>query len=143
MGLEVPVRLESIEQYIIQKHNGFRFLELSEIQALDDLAGYIVQDIEDAWPVDTSTSRDAFRFELMTGGMVGFTIFNDVDYVEFIVEPGSASVANGGTPIIDIIIPQVIGENRELLLGAMRDAVDLAEAAYVAPAAPRGRRRVR
>jgi hypothetical protein len=142
MGLEVPVRLESIEQYIIQKHNGFRFLELSEIQALDDLAGYIVADIEDAWPVDTSTSRDAFRFELMTGGMVGFTIFNDVDYVEFIVEPGSASVANGGTPIIDVIIPQVIGENRELLLGAMRDAVDLAEAAYVAPVA-RGRRRVR
>jgi len=75
--------------------------------------------------------------------MVGFTIFNDVDYVEFIVEKGSASVENGGTPIIDIIIPQVIGENRELLLGAMRDAVDLAEAAYVAPAAPRGRRRVR
>ena len=143
MGLEVPVRLESIEQYIIQKHNGFRYMELSEIQALDDLAGYIVQDIEDAWSVDTSTSRDAFRFELMTGGMVGFTILNDVDYVEYIVEPGSASVANGGTPIIDIIIPQVIGENRELLLGAMRNAVDLAEAAYVAPAAPRGRRRVR
>jgi len=143
MGLEVPVRLESIEQYINTQHKSFRFLELSEIQALDDLASYVVAEIEDAWPVDTSTSRDAFRFELMTGGQVGFTIFNDVDYVEYIVEPGSKSVENGGTPIIDIIIPRVIRDNKEMILGAMRTAVDLAEAAYVAPAAPRGRRRVR
>ena len=143
MALEVPVRLESIETYILQKHRGFRYLELSEIQELDQLAELIVSDIEEAWPVDTSTSRDAFRYELMTGGEVGFTIFNDVDYVEYIVEPGSKSVENGGTPIIDIIIPQVIAANRELLLAKMRTAVDIAEAAYVAPVEPRGRRRVR
>jgi hypothetical protein len=144
MGLEVPVRLESIEQYIIQKHRGFRYLELSEIQELDQLAELIVADIEEAWPVDTSTSRDAFRYELMTGGQVGFTIYNDVDYVEYIVEKGSASVENGGTPIIDIIIPQVISDNRELLLAQMRTAVDIAEAAYVEPTpGPTRRRRVR
>lgn len=143
MALEVPVRLESIETYILQKHRSFRYLELSEIQELDQLAELIVSDIEEAWPVDTSTSRDAFRYELMTGGEVGFTIYNDVDYVEYIVEPGSKSVENGGTPIIDIIIPKVIAANRELLLAQMRTAVDIAEAAYVAPAAPRGRRRVR
>ena len=144
MALEVPVRLESIEQYIKQKPRGFRYLELSEIQELDQLAELIVADIEEAWPVDTSTSRDAFRYELMTGGQVGFTIFNDVDYVEYIVEPGSRSVENGGTPIIDIIIPQVINDNRELLLAKMRTAVDIAEAAYVEPTpGPTRRRRVR
>jgi len=144
MGLEVPVRLESIEQYVIQKHNGFRYLELSEIQALDQLAELIVGDIEEAWPVDTSTSRDAFRYELMTGGNIGFTIYNDVDYVEYIVPKGSPSVENGGTPIIDIIIPQVISDNRELLLASMRTAVDIAEAAYVEPTpGPTRRRRVR
>lgn len=142
MGLEVPVRLESIEQYVIQKHRGFRYLELSEIQALDQLAELIVGDIEEAWPVDTSTSRDAFRYELMTGGNIGFTIYNDVDYVEYIVPKGSPSVENGGTPIIDTIIPQVISDNRELLLASMRTAVDIAEAAYTAPA-PARRRRVR
>jgi hypothetical protein len=142
MGLRVPVRLESIEQYIRDKHQSFRYLELSEIQELDQLAELIVSDIEEAWPVDTSTSRDAFRYELMTGGEVGFTIFNDVDYVEFIVEKGSHSVENGGTPIIDIIIPKVIANNRELLLARMRTAVDIAEAAYTAPA-PARRRRVR
>jgi hypothetical protein len=142
MGLEVPVRLESIEQYVIQKHRGFRYLELSEIQALDQLAELIVGDIEEAWPVDTSTSRDAFRYELMTGGNIGFTIYNDVDYVEYIVPKGSPSVENGGTPIIDTIIPQVISDNRELLLAQMRTAVDIAEAAYTAPA-PARRRRVR
>ena len=144
MGLEVPVRLESIEQYVIQKHNGFRYLELSEIQALDQLAELIVGDIEEAWPVDTSTSRDAFRYELMTGGNIGFTIYNDVDYVEYIVPKGSPSVENGGTPIIDTIIPQVISDNRELLLAQMRTAVDIAEAAYVEPTpGPTRRRRVR
>ena len=103
-----------------------------------------MSDIEEAWPVDTSTSRDAFRFELMTGGEVGFTIYNDVDYVEYIVEPGSKSVENGGTPIIDIIIPKVIAANRELLLARMRTAVDIAEAAYVEPTpGPTRRRRVR
>lgn len=142
MGLEVPVRLESIEQYVIQKHRGFRYLELSEIQALDQLAELIVGDIEEAWPVDTSTSRDAFRYELMTGGNIGFTIYNDVDYVEYIVPKGSPSVENGGTPIIDTIIPQVISDNRELLLASMRTAVDIAEASYTAPA-PARRRRVR
>lgn len=142
MGLEVPVRLESIEQYVIQKHRGFRYLELSEIQALDQLAELIVGDIEEAWPVDTSTSRDAFRYELMTGGNIGFTIYNDVDYVEYIVPKGSPSVENGGTPIIDTIIPQVISDNRELLLASMRTAVDIAEAAYTVPA-PARRRRVR
>lgn len=142
MGLEVPVRLESIEQYVIQKHKGFRYLELSEIQALDQLAELIVGDIEEAWPVDTSTSRDAFRYELMTGGNIGFTIYNDVDYVEYIVPKGSPSVENGGTPIIDTIIPQVISDNRELLLASMRTAVDIAEAAYTVPA-PARRRRVR
>lgn len=144
MALEVPVRLESIETYILQKHRTFRYLELSEIQELDQLAELIVADIEEAWPVDTSTSRDAFRYELMTGGEVGFTIYNDVDYVEYIVEPGSKSVENGGTPIIDIIIPKVIAANRELLLAQMRTAVDIAEAAYVEPTpGPTRRRRVR
>lgn len=133
MGLKIPIRLESIEQYILEKHKTFRYLELSEIQALDDLAELIVGDIEEAWPVDTSTSRDAFRYELMTGGQVGFTIYNDVDYVEYIVEPGSHSVENGGTPIIDIIIPRIIAGNKEMLLASMRTAVDIAEYSYTPP----------
>lgn len=143
MGLEIPVRLQSIEQYIIQKHNGFRYLELNEIQTLDQWAGDIVQTIEDEWPVDTSTSRDAFSYTLMEGGEVGFTILNDVDYVEYIHRKGTPSIAEGGTPLYAELIPQVIQQYKEGMLQALRDAVDVSEAAFQSQAQPttkRGRR---
>ena len=143
MGLEIPVRLQSIEQYIIQKHNGFRYLELNEIQTLDQWAGDIVQTIEDEWPVDTSTSRDAFSYTLMEGGEVGFTILNDVDYVEYIHRKGTPSIAEGGTPLYAELIPQVIQQYKEGMLQALRDAVDVSEAAFQAQAQPTTKRRPR
>ena len=143
MGLEIPVRLQSIEQYIIQKHNGFRYLELNEIQTLDQWAGDIVQTIEDEWPVDTSTSRDAFSYTLMEGGEVGFTILNDVDYVEYIHRKGTPSIAEGGTPLYAELIPQVIQQYKEGMLQALRDAVDVSEAAFQTQAQPTTKRRPR
>lgn len=143
MGLEIPVRLQSIEQYIIQKHNGFRYLELNEIQTLDQWAGDIVQTIEDEWPVDTSTSRDAFSYTLMEGGEVGFTILNDVDYVEYIHRKGTPSIAEGGTPLYAELIPQVIQQYKEGMLQALRDAVDVSEAAFQSQAQPTTKRRPR
>lgn len=143
MGLEIPVRLQSIEQYIIQKHNGFRYLELNEIQTLDQWAGDIVQTIEDEWPVDTSTSRDAFSYTLMEVGEVGFTILNDVDYVEYIHRKGTPSIAEGGTPLYAELIPQVIQQYKEGMLQALRDAVDVSEAAFQAQAQPTTKRRPR
>lgn len=140
MGLEIPVRLQSIEQYIIQQHHGFRYLELNEIQTLDQWAGDIVQTIEDEWPVDTSTSRDAFSYTLMEGGDVGFTILNDVDYVEYIHRKGTPSIAEGGTPLYAELIPQVIQQYKEGMLQALRDAVDVSEAALLAQAQPMKRR---
>jgi hypothetical protein len=143
MGLEIPVRLQSIEAYIIAQHYGFRYLELNEIQTLDQWAGDIVQTIEDEWPVDTSTSRDAFSYTLMESGEVGFTILNDVDYVEYIHRKGTPSIAEGGTPLYAELIPQVIAQYREGMLQAMRDAVDVSEAALQAQPAPKPKRGTR
>ena len=143
MGLEIPVRLQSIEAYIIAQHHGFRYLELNEIQTLDQWAGDIVQTIEDEWPVDTSTSRDALSYTLMEGGEVGFTILNDVDYVEYIHRKGTPSIAEGGTPLYAELIPQVIAQYRDGMLQAMRDAVDVSEAALQAQPAPKPKRGTR
>ena len=79
MGIEWPVRLDSIDRYRLSQHGGFRFLELEELQVLDRYASELLNEIEDAWPVDTSTSRDAFSYTLLSDGTTGFTIQNDVD----------------------------------------------------------------
>ena len=125
MGVSIPVHLQSIEAYIRQKHGSARHMSLLEIQTLDAWATGIVTEIEQRWPVDTSTSRDAFMFTIMHGGDVGFTIENDCDYVEFIHEKGTSPE----DLCIDTIIPEVINENSQGMLSAMRDAVDATEEA--------------
>lgn len=138
----MPVRLQSIETYIVSRHGSFRHLELSELQVLDRWAGDIVAEIEDAWPVDTSTSRDAFMYTIMSGGEVGFTIQNDVDYVEYITFAGDATVRDGGSPLIDTLIPNIVHASAPQLLQDLRTAVDAAELTLVpvAPRRPRGSR---
>jgi len=147
MGFTVPINLTSIDAYINEKHHGYRHLELSELQVLDAYVSDILNQIEDAWPVDTSTSRDAFSYSISDDGSAGFTIHNDCDYAEYIVEPGSHNVENGGTPIVDIIIPQYVSRSNPTvvdMLQALRDAVDDTERRLATVPAParktRGRR---
>ena len=147
MGLEWPVRLDTIDTYRLGVHGVFRWLELEELQVLDRYASALVNEIEEAWPVDTSTSRDAFSYTILNDGTTGFTILNDCDYVEFIVQPGDHNVDNGGTPVMDIIIPQVLSKSNQTvsdMLDAMRTVTDTVErrlAATPAPARkPRGKR---
>lgn len=130
MGLSLNIQLDSIRNYINEQHQGFRYLALSEIQTLDRWATTIVDQIIEAWPVDTSTSRDSFGFTINSDETVGFTITNDVDYVEFIVAKGDHSVENGGTPIIDIIPERVFDANKPGMLQDLRDAVDETERTY-------------
>lgn len=145
MGFTVPINLTSIDAYIDEKHHGYRHLALNEIQVLDAYVNDILNQIEDAWPVDTSTSRDSFSYTLSDDGSVGFTLINDCDYAEWIVEPGSHNVENGGTPVVDIIIPQYVSTSNPTvvnMLEALRDAVDETERQLAAVPArkPRGRR---
>lgn len=126
MGLEYPVELRSIESYVSQKHGSLRFIALNEIDVLDQWAGDIVDQIEREWPVDTSTSRDAFSYVL---NQFGFTILNNCDYVEYITRAGETTVRDGGAPLYETLIPDVIDQYVPGLLAAMRDAVDATEAA--------------
>ena len=144
MGIEWPVRLDSIDRYRLTQHGGFRFLELEELQVLDRYASEILNEIEDAWPVDTSTSRDAFSYTLLSDGTTGFTIQNDVDYVEYITEAGTTPVRDGGAPLYETLIPQIVsGGNPTVtaMLDAMRVVTDSVEARLSStPAAARARR---
>lgn len=141
MGFSMEVELASIASYIVSRHGKFRYLELNEIQTLDQWAGDIVEKIEEEWPVDTSTSRDAFSYTLMTGGRVGFTITNDVDYVQYIHAAGTGPES----ALVDTLIPEIVQDYTSGLLVAMRAAVEVAELVLAARAPaparrPRGRR---
>jgi hypothetical protein len=129
MGLTYPVRLRSIDQYIIARNGRARDLSLTEIDVLDYFAGEIVGAIEDEWPVDTSTSRDAFAFTLdVQIGAVGFVIENDIDYVQYIHRSGETAV------LWAYLIPEIIQAYAPQMLAAMRRAVDVTQAALVAQA---------
>jgi len=150
MGIEWPVRLDSIDRYRLAQHGGFRFLELEELQVLDRYASEILNEIEDAWPVATATARDALSYTLFSDGTTGFTIQNDVDYVEFITEARTTTVRDGGAPLYETLIPQIVsGGNPTVtaMLDAMRTVTDSVEArlsstpaAAARPRRPRGNR---
>jgi hypothetical protein len=144
MGFEYPVRLDSIDVYRSTRHGSFRFLELEELQVLDRYAAEILNEIEDAWPVDTSTSRDSFSYTLLGDGTTGFTIQNDCDYAEYITEADTTTVRDGGTPLFDTLIPKIVSKGNPTvvaMLDAMRTVTDSVEARLAStPAAARPRR---
>lgn len=137
MGLEYPVRLRSIEAYIVAKHGSAREMSIGEIETLDEWADTIVNTIEEEWPVDTSTSRDAFAYTLDDDG-VGFTIENDTDYVQYIHRAGTPAEP----PLYETLIPEVIGRHGGPMLAAMRAAVDATEAEFAKATTKAARKRV-
>lgn len=105
MGFEYPVRFRSIEQVVRRLHGSDRSLSVAEIRILADGADEILAEIVDAWPVDTSTSRDAFEVDLSTRpGDYGFTISNDADYGEYIHLKGTPA----DPPLWETLIPSVV-----------------------------------
>jgi len=80
-----PVLLQSIATYLLQSHGKPRSLTAKEVGILRDYADLIVEDIQDAWPVDTGTSRDAWGYELHVHyPQIGFDLENDADHVTFV-----------------------------------------------------------
>jgi len=125
MAIRVPVRLASIEAYIVQRHGSARQLSLMERRVLRGFADQIVLDIQEVWPIDTGLSQSAFESVMHSQvGSIGFDIFNDVDYVEFVHRAGDASK----TPLWTTVIPAIIQGYGPRLVAAMKRAIDRTEA---------------
>ena len=135
-GIEVPVELSSVSAYLLNRHGSRRELSVRELDVLDAFATDIVNDIADRWPVDTSTSRDAFTFTI-DGEGIGFTIENDADYAEWIHRAGEPA----DPPLWETLIPEVFESYRGDLVAAMKAAIDETEA-ELAAAKPKDRRKV-
>lgn len=140
MGIRVPIRLTSVEKYIEQQHGEFRQLTLEERRILRRYAEYIVERVQQAWPVDTGRSRDGFTAVIEASKKpVQIVITNDVYYVQW--------VHYAGTPADDVLwrtlLPNVIKEVRDNLLAEIRAEVDRTEARLAAGRPTRTRGLVR
>lgn len=121
-GVEQEIRLASIERYIVAAHGSARELSVDEIDVLDSYAGEVVREIADRWPVDTSTSRDMWTY-YVDGDTIGFTVSNDVDYVEYVHYAGESAEP----PLWETLIPEVWAEVGPRAVSAMQQAVDETE----------------
>ena len=129
MAISVPVRLKSIERYVLQVHGEARELTAAEDMVLFDHVERIVHEIDRGWPVDTSTSRDAFSFETVgRADWIGFIIENPVPYAEY--------VHLAGTPpepeLWRTLIPAEVDAELPALTKDLRAAIDETEAEIAA-----------
>lgn len=103
-ALTIPIRLQSIDLLILAERGSPRSLTAAETATLRDYVDLIVEYIEDAWPVDTGTSRDAWGYELYNHPPgIGFDITNEMDYAAFVTERG-----NPGMPLYTSLVPEAV-----------------------------------
>ena len=129
MSIRYPVRLASIEAVIAVEHGGPRALVYDERRIIDLFAQEVLGTIEDAWPVDTSLSRDSFTYEVNAGydveTGVGFTIENDVWYVQYVHYAGTPA----DPPLWLTLIPEAVQAVAPRYIDRLRRQVRLTEAA--------------
>jgi hypothetical protein len=127
VGIRVPIRLRSIEDYIVEVHGSFRQLTLSERQVLRGWADHIVDLIQAGWPVDTGLSRDGYFATIQASRRpLQIIIQDDVGYVQWVRRRGEKQA--GLDFLWRRLIPQVLRQVQPALLADMKAAIDKTEA---------------
>jgi hypothetical protein len=125
MSLVVPVRLESIERYIVQKHGSARQLDTAELRILQQYGERIVELIQANWPVDTGYSRASWVVVTkVKPGQVAFEVQNDAPYVQYVHLMGTPAQP----PLWQTLVPRVVQAVAPGLLVALRAQIDKTEA---------------
>lgn len=136
MSVVYPVYLRTLDDYIRSAHGSARPLTAEEMLVMDGYAAAVLEDVQDAWPVDTSTSRDAWTYTLRDApGEMGFVLENDTYYVQYVHESGMPPTS----PLWEYLLPQVVQSYAAPLLAAMRSAADATEQAATRNRAAGGR----
>ena len=129
-GVDVTIALPSIEALVLQLHGRSRALTPDEADVVDTYAGEVRDYVVDRWPVDTGTSADAWQYEVSgSPGTYGFTISNDIDYVEWVHLAGTPP----GGDLWEALIGQGWALVRASLLVDLEVAVRATEARATTP----------
>lgn len=124
-GVEIPVDFASIRAYIRTIHGGARWLLPAELAFLNEIGDALRNWVAARWPVDTGTSRDAWEYVIKgTREEVSVTIYNDVDYVEWVHYKGTPE----DPPLWEQLQAQIPGIIAPLL-SRFRAVIDRTEAA--------------
>ena len=92
----------------------------NEADVLQEAAEGVRDYVVSRWPVDTGTSADSWEVEIsVSPGSYGFTISNDIDYVEWVHNAGTPSQAEGGAPLWQSLIGEGWQMYRSSLLSAL------------------------
>jgi len=131
MGVRIPIRIKSIDAILREEHGSLRQLTVDERRVLLRFARAMELSIENAWPVDTGTSRDGWRSRMFGTtsneiGGIGILLDNPVFYVQHIRRSGEKAVGLG--PLWRRLVPEVVARFRDPLLRAMRVEIRKTEA---------------
>lgn len=125
MGIEVVLRLRTVEAHLRMRHGRMRDLGVDELRVLDTHAADILDSIQAQWPVDTSTSRDSFLYTLRADvSEIAIVIENDTDYAEYVHRAGTPA----DPPLYETLIPAVWATEAPALVSDLKAAIDATEA---------------
>ena len=102
-GIVFPVYLDSVYNILLVEHGRPRSLSAVEVGILRDYADLIVEYIQDQWPVDTGTSRDAWGYDLeVHPPRIGFILENEMDYAPYVARSGEPG------PLFERLVPEAV-----------------------------------
>lgn len=132
MPVRIPVRLRSTERFLRRNHGSVRQLTVTERRIMRKWVRRMELAIEDAWPVDTGTSRDHWRSRVYGSartnpdGGIGFLLWNDTYYVQWIRRTGEKQA--GLSALWRRLVPRVIREFRDPMLAELNAEILQTEA---------------
>ena len=133
-GVYMPYHLQSVERLVVAAHGSPRELTLAERNILYAYAQAAMTEIEEGWPVDTSTSRDGWSFTVSgRAGYVTWEFENLVDYVEWV------HVAGDDEPLVEGYVPEVVDAWLDRMRPVLGAEILATEAAIAASKATGGR----
>jgi hypothetical protein len=128
--IEVPIKLKSIEAYIIKKHGRLRQLTDKEVAVVELEADRILRYIKRNWPVDTGRSRSTWTYTInRTPGALSINIANRTYYSSWVTEKGDPTVREAGekAALFYRLVPEAFRERKTAILNRTKRAIDKTE----------------
>lgn len=123
--IRATARLPEIDAYIRKLNETYRPLSPTEMQVLTIEGSAQIRVIKLNWPVQTGTSRAGWSYYINPSpGQIAIIFENPVYYSGWIVLKGNHSVAAGGTPWYQVLLPQVWKAGKPRLLRKLKEEID-------------------
>jgi hypothetical protein len=128
--IEVPIKLKSIEAYVVEKHGRLRQLTDKEIAVVELEADRILRYIRRNWPVDTGRSRSTWNYTIdRTPGSLSIILSNRTYYSSWVTNKGDPTVREAGerAALFYELVPEAFRKRKQAILNRTKRAIDKTE----------------